>query len=189
MSWSGEYLSYGDWLAEPRKSVPFVGERLLVRQIPSTPPYLVHGAFTDSEFYNDINSMVIFAPRGGISLKYLLGLINSRLLSMWFLKTFDKLQRRIFPQFKVKELAMFPIRTIDFSDPKDVARHARMVTLVERMLSLHERLTEAKIEGERTVVQHQIDAADRQIDQLVYALYDLTDEEIEIAEQQSRQGV
>jgi hypothetical protein len=70
MSWSGEYLSYGDWLAEPRKSVPFVGERLLVRQIPSTPPYLVHGAFTDSEFYNDINSMVIFAPRGGISLKW-----------------------------------------------------------------------------------------------------------------------
>jgi hypothetical protein len=83
---------------------------------------------------------------------------------------------------------MFPIRTIDFSDPKDVARHDRMVTLVERMLSLHERLTEAKIEGERTVVQHQIDATDRQIDQLVYALYDLTDEEIEIVEQQSRQG-
>ena len=30
-----------------------------------------------------------------------------------------------------------PIRTIDFSDPADVARHDRMVALVESMLDLH----------------------------------------------------
>ena len=57
-----------------------------------------------------------------------------------------------------------------------------MVGLVERMLTLHERRAEAKIERERTVIQHQIDATDRQIDQLVYELYELTDEEIEIVE-------
>jgi predicted type IV restriction endonuclease len=102
LSWSGEYLSYGDWLAEPRKSVPFRGDRLLVRQIPSKPPYLVHGVFTSESFYNDINSMVIFAAIPSISLKYLLGLINSRLLSFWFLRTYDKLQRKIFPVLSVK---------------------------------------------------------------------------------------
>jgi hypothetical protein len=50
------------------------------------------------------------------------------------------------------------------------------------MLSLHERLAEARIENERIVIQYQIDATDRQIDRLVYELYGLTDEEIEIVE-------
>jgi hypothetical protein len=53
------------------------------------------------------------------------------------------------------------------------------------MLTLHERLTEAKLERERTVLQHQIDATDRQIDRLVYELYDLNDEEIEIVEHET----
>ncbi len=183
LGWSGEYLSYGDWLAEPRKSVPFVGERLLVRQIPAKPPYLVHSVFTNEPFYNDINSMVVFSPVGGIALKYLLGLINSLLLSVWFRATFDKLQRNIFPQFKVKELASFPIRPINFSDPADRARHDRMVSLVEQMLSLHKRLAEAKLPHDKEVLQQQIDVTDQQIDRLVYELYGLTGEEIKMVEE------
>jgi len=183
LNWSGQYLSYGDWLAEPRKSVPFIGERLLVRQIPSRPPYLVNGVLTDEPFYNDINSMIIFAPIASISLKYLLGLINSRLLSMWFLKTFDKLQRKIFPQFKVKELASFPVRPIDFSNHGDKARHDQMVVLVERMLELHKERAAAQTPHDQTSHQRQIDATDRQIDQLVYELYGLTEDEIKIVEE------
>ena len=64
-----------------------------------------------------------------------------------------------------------------------MARHEKMVGLVERMLTLHERLAEAKIERERTVIGHQIFATDRQIDNLVYELYGLTDEEIRIVEE------
>jgi len=182
LGWSGEYLSYGDWLAEPRKSVPFAGDRLLVRQIPAKPPYLVHGVFTNEPFYNDINSMVIFSPVGQVSLKYLLGVINSRLLSVWFKAMFDKLQRNIFPQFKVKELASFPIRPINFSDPSDRVRHNRMVELVERMLSLQKRLANAKIPQELAILQQQIAFTNQQIDRLVYELYGLTEKEINTVE-------
>lgn len=66
---------------------------------------------------------------------------------------------------------------------EDVSRHDRMTGLVERMLELHERLAGARIERERTVIQHQIEATDGQIDRLVYDLYGLTDEEIEIVEE------
>jgi type II restriction/modification system DNA methylase subunit YeeA len=51
------------------------------------------------------------------------------------------------------------------------------------MLELHETLAEAKIERERTVIGHQISATDKQIDNLVYELYGLTDEEIQIVEE------
>ena len=37
-------------------------------------------------------------------------------------------------------LERIPIRTIDFTDPANVARHDRMVALVTQMLDLHARL-------------------------------------------------
>jgi hypothetical protein len=67
-------------------------------------------------------------------------------------------------------------------DPADVARHDKMVGLVERMLSLHEKLAAATIADEKQLYQRQIEATDRQIDALVYALYGLTEEEIGIVE-------
>ena len=50
-----------------------------------------------------------------------------------------------------------------------------MVELVERMLVLHKDLDATKVPAQHTVIQ-------RQIDQLVYELYGLTDEEIKIVE-------
>ncbi len=51
------------------------------------------------------------------------------------------------------------------------------------MLALHEGLAGARIERERTMIGHQISATDRQIDRLVYELYGLTEEEIEVVEE------
>ncbi len=182
LSWSGEWLSYGDWLAEPRKSVPYSGERILVRQIPACPPHLVHGVFTDQPFYNDINSMVIFGAQDGISLKYLLALVNSRLISFWFQKTFDKLQRKIFPQFKVNELARFPIRKIDFDKSADRTQHDRMVALVEQMLAAKKQLAAAQSDADQDFYGNKCAGLDRQIDALVYEIYALTPDEIRIVE-------
>ena len=53
----------------------------------------------------------------------------------------------------------------------------------DRMLELHERLAEARIERERTVIGAQISATDRQIDRLVYELYGLTEDEVKIVEE------
>ena len=79
----------------------------------------------------------------------------------------------------------FPIRTIDFSDPADVARHDRMVELVQSMLDLHNSPLPAP-DHERTLLARRIEATDRQIDRLVYELYGLTEEEIGIVEAASR---
>ncbi len=67
-------------------------------------------------------------------------------------------------------------------DPAKVAKHDRLVVLVERMLELNRRLQAARTAHDKTVLQRQIAATDSQIDRLVYDLYDLTDEEIKIVE-------
>ena len=75
-----------------------------------------------------------------------------------------------------------PIRTINFDDPKDVARHDKMVALVERMLDLHKKLAAATIPADKKLYERQIEARDEEIDALVYELYGLTEEEIAIVE-------
>jgi hypothetical protein len=57
-----------------------------------------------------------------------------------------------------------------------------MVDLVDHMLDLHKKLPTVKTPHEKETIQRQIDATDRQIDLLVYELYELTDEEIGIVE-------
>jgi hypothetical protein len=57
-----------------------------------------------------------------------------------------------------------------------------MVMLVDSMLGLHKQLAAAKSEGQKGILQRQIDATDADIDRLVYDLYGLTDEEIAIVE-------
>jgi type I restriction-modification system DNA methylase subunit/predicted type IV restriction endonuclease len=115
-------------------------------------------------------------------LAYLTSLINSRLLDFYLKQISTNFSGGYFAANK-QYIEQLPIRTIDFSDAEDAERHERMVGLVERMLGLHERLAEARIERERTVVGHQISATDKQIDCLVYELYGLTDEEIAIVEE------
>jgi hypothetical protein len=57
-----------------------------------------------------------------------------------------------------------------------------MVGMVDSILKLHRDLAIMKTDQEKTVIQRQIDATDKQIDSLVYELYGLTEEEIKIVE-------
>ena len=54
--------------------------------------------------------------------------------------------------------------------------------MVERMQVLHEQLPQAKTDQDKTVFERQIATVDRQLDQLVYELYCLTDSEIALVE-------
>jgi len=133
-------------------------------------------AFDESGAYT--NHKVYLIPG---ATHYLLGLLNSSLLRLYIHSVSTDLQGDSF-NFSVAFVRRAPIRTIDFSDPADVARHNRMISLVEQMLSLHKQLPQARMPHEQTALQRQIEATDNQIDALVYELYGLTEEEIKIVE-------
>jgi len=164
LGWSGEYLKYGSHLAEPRKSFRlFSTERILVRQIPSKLPYCIHACLTKTTALNDLNSMNVINIRENP--EYVLGVLNSRLVSWWFVQKFGKMQRETFPQFKVNELADFPL-------PKDGDEHRDQIAkLVDRILGAKQRDSE-----------EDTGALEREIDELVYTLYGLTGEEIKLVE-------
>lgn len=117
-------------------------------------------------------------------LEYFTGMLNSRLLD-WFLKQVSTPFHGGYFAANKQYLKQVPVRAINFSDPADKARHDMMVSLVERMLDLHKLLKTAKTPDDKTQLQRQIDATDKQIDQMVYELYGLTEEEIGIVEEAS----
>src|SRR3989339_1182011 len=111
-------------------------------------------------------------------LKYLLGILASSLINIWCINYLSDDMNQSY-------LQKLPIRTINFLDLCDKARYDQMVALVNQMLSLHKQSASAKTDHDKTVIQRQTDATDRQIDQLVYELYGLTEEEIKIVEEGS----
>jgi hypothetical protein len=104
----------------------------------------------------------------------------------FYYRQFLKSPKRTFSEIQAQQVGQLPLRTIDFSNQSDKARHDRMVELVETMLKLHKQLAPGKTSHEKTAIQRQIDATDKQIDRLVYELYGLTDEEIRIVEEATK---
>ena len=121
-------------------------------------------------------------PRSGVAAGYLLGLLNSRLLTFCFQQISSRFQGGWFA-YEPRYLRRISIHEINPGDAAETRCHDRIVDLVDRMLALHAKLAAARTDHEKNVVQRQIDATDREIDALVYELYGLTDAEIKIVEE------
>ncbi|MCD6487059.1 MAG: N-6 DNA methylase [Syntrophobacterales bacterium] len=177
--WNGHcWVSYGPWLAHAVDERFFQGPRLVVQKLrnPTLKQRLVVSHLDDDETYSAGVLLNIIPLESQYSLLYVLGLLNSHLINWWYRKSIVDVSIR------VVDLKQLPIRTIDFSDPTEKARHNRMVELVERMLDLNKQLAKAKVPQTKTVLQRQVETTDRQIDRLIYELYELTEEEIKIVE-------
>lgn len=160
LTWNGEWIKYGEHLAEPRYSISFDKPRILVRQIPTKKSYAIEAVYTDNYSINDINSMNIIDIQ--INPLYLLGVINSKLMTLWFTMKFDKFQRRIFPQFKVNELSDFPI------PDGNEEQQSLIAELVQKLMD--EMKKEEKDES-------LISTLNIQIDEYVMELFGLTEDE------------
>ncbi|MBK9161635.1 MAG: Eco57I restriction-modification methylase domain-containing protein [Nitrosomonadales bacterium] len=115
------------------------------------------------------------------SLHYLQALLNSRLLD-YILHSVSSPFRGGYWSYGKRFIEQLPVRAIDFTNIQDRSTHDHAVALVEKMLALHPQLAAAKTPHESNLLQRQIAATDNQIDQLVYQLYGLTDEEIALVE-------
>ncbi len=137
--------------------------------------------FDDSGIFPEQSLYFLFNNRSNLDFMYLLGILNSAVVNFLFTNRYVTNKRSI-AQLKKNHLDEIPIPNIDASDPVCTACHSQMVELVEQILSLHRHYAIAKTHHEKTTIQRQIAATDQRIDRLVYDLYDLTEDEIQIVE-------
>ena len=134
-------------------------------------------AFDDASLY--ANNKVFMIPGGSY---YLLGLLNSSLLKLFIHSVCTDLQGNSF-NFSAVFVAKTPIRDIQFDNPTDKKLHDDLVKLVENILAFHKELKKPGIDSiQKRSIEQDIADTDRQIDALVYELYDLTPEERAILE-------
>ncbi|NOT46576.1 MAG: N-6 DNA methylase [Acidobacteria bacterium] len=113
--------------------------------------------------------------------QYVLGLLNSTLL-FWMLENMSNVFRGGWITCTKQYFGELPIRTIDFTNPTEKAMHDKMVELVEKMIDGKKKLSAARTDADRALYERFCENLDRQIDDLVYQLYDITPEERKIIE-------
>jgi hypothetical protein len=132
------------------------------------------------EYLSLTDTTVLFDNGQPESLLYLLGLLNSRLLTYRF-RSIGKLKSGGIYEYFWNSVSRLSIRRIDFAVGADRARHDRMVSLVEQMHLAKQQ--EATAGGQtKEIAARKCAALDRQIDVLVYELYGLSIEEVALVE-------
>lgn len=85
-------------------------------------------------------------------------------------------------EYKPMYLAQLPIRVIDFDDPSEKSIHDKLVDLADQMLELHKKKSALPLSAEREKIEREIVVTDEKIDEIVYKLYRITDEERKVIE-------
>jgi hypothetical protein len=127
-----------------------------------------------------VNDKAFILPTADLRL---LAVLNSRLANFYFGLVCAALEGKAgrYLEFRAQYVDYFPV------SPNALAKEGSgLATLADSMLSLHKRLSAERLPQRREQIQREIDATDRQIDQLVYQLYGLTDEEIKIVEEATK---
>ena len=159
---SGLFIDYGPWLWNPRKKEVFeCPEKILVRQVGKFPIC----AYDNEQFYtlNTIYNIII--KDKSFDTKYVLAVLNSKLMQNIWKEIYPE-QKDVFPRLKKEQLVEIPIPIVSFEQQKQITK------IVDQILVEKKKNPNADTS-----------ASEREIDRLVYKLYNLTDGEIAVIEQ------
>ena len=150
--WNGtDWLSYGNWLAAPRRREFFTEPRLLIREI--TNPRIL-ATYTDEEYYNT-PSIINCIEFKNVHPFYILAILNSSLMSYYHIKSSPKAGKGLFPKILVSDVRKIPIQI-------DHRYQDKLVSIVKRMLNFYD------------------NSLEDEIDNIVYKIYGLNEDDIKI---------
>ena len=232
LNWNNElWISYGEWLAAPRERKFFVNKRILIREITKDKLF---ACYTEEEFYNTPSLINVINEKDILELKYILTIVNSKLLGWYHNKTSPKANKGLFPKILVNDVRNLPLVNIplekqqpfiekadkmlslnkelqdlsqkfqrmllrkfdleklstklqewyllDFSDFIKELKRLKVKLSLSQESEWEEYFLEEKLKA--VAIDSEIKATDKEIDSMVYRLYDLTDEEIKIIEEE-----
>jgi type I restriction-modification system DNA methylase subunit len=140
VNWGNSYLKYGKHLAAPRTFNLFDGKKIIIREITGNFPKCIISSYSEDIFlFNMSNIAIIEKEKSKVSLKYILAVLNSSLLSYYFVKNTAKSVRKLFPKIILNDLRKFPIKKTSPSNQQPFIEKADL------MLSLNKELQEVSL--------------------------------------------
>jgi hypothetical protein len=163
ITWNDDYyISFGDWLAEPRYSASYDAPvKIIIRQTGSS----LIATIDNQQFVVRDNLYTIISTNKEYSEYIILACLNSKLLNWYYQNIVNNEVGEALAQVKRGHLATLPIPKINSSVFPTIE------SLIKEVLNLKQDNNSADTES-----------LESKIDLLVYQLYDLTEEEIKIIE-------
>ncbi len=136
-----------------------------------------------SPFTYDTQSLYLCAPACFFNTndRYVLGCINSRLL-WWYLVGIAAGRAGGFIEAKPMYVEKLPIKKIETSDRTQIVLRDKIISLVDNMLETKKQLSESKTDRDKNFFSSKCESLDKQIDECVYELYGLNEEERKMVE-------
>jgi len=169
------FINYGRWLWCAREERFFTQPKILFHRLRKKLQVQLVGAVDETGLINrhSLSNLVMKPGYSLESLWALLALFNSRLANWWFVKRYGVLME--VGGFKVGKI---PLPSVWKSSSADLANRARSITATRAQMQ------RASIPQDRISAARQVEMAERELDLLVYRLFELTPEEIAIVEKE-----
>lgn len=236
-SWDNKHcISYGDWLAAPRNSKYFEGDRIVFREILGQ---TLVSTLISEDFKIDRSLYIAKLEedkKESIDIQFVLGILNSKLMAFYFRYTNNEFDN-LFPKIRVAEFKKLPIKNTSYELQNSISQNVGLMLsksksfqdvsvmfqkyllsqysiakLPKKLLNWHDlEFGEFIIELNKSIkkkggnklsktdemewmevfeikkaevqfIKVEIEKTDKEIDQMVYELYGLTEEEIKIVE-------
>lgn len=129
-------------------------------------------SFSFVDFNSYVNQVYYVIKTSKINMKFLTGLLNSKLINFWL---YHKGKRQG-EQLQIDKAPLLEIPLIKKEDEQ-------IIKNADLLIELNKKLTSINLEREKEIIRKQIYALEKQINQIVYKLYNLTKEEIKIIEE------
>jgi type I restriction-modification system DNA methylase subunit len=156
----------------------YLGHKILVRK---TADKIIATFDADEFYYDSLSYGIKLKANVNISLLFILGLLNSKLINYIHEGLSDN-KDKVFAKVLATNLSKLPIPQKIVSSNGSKEWCDEIVKLVDQLLQLSGDKTEVKLQTRLSQVESKIDYCANRIDEIVYQLYELTDEEIKIIE-------
>jgi predicted RNA methylase len=175
INWNKNYfIKFGDWLAEPRYSADYdAKEKIIVRQTGDR----LNATLDVKQFIVRDNLYTIVPKDESINLRYILGLLNSKFLTWYYQNIINPEKGEALAQVKRGHLALLPIAKSNKKQENSI------IKLVDQLLKLNVEKSKTKLQTNLSQIESKITYCEDKINELVYQLYGLTEEEIKIVEE------
>lgn len=131
--------------------------------------------------YMIVDTINQLSNNSNLSSRFISAILNSKLIS-WYTYSFIYARAIMTMQFDNPVTSRIPMPVIDLSNSSHKEVHDKIVVLVDNIIELNKKVNTEKNPNSITIINRQINAVDKQIDSLVYKLYNLSDEEIRVIE-------
>ncbi len=170
---NNSWIQYGEWLAAPRDAKVFEAkEKIIVRQ---TSDKIIATIIGENIICRN-NMHVIISHK--TSHQFLLGVLNSSLTNFYYYQINPE-RGEVLAEVKKSHIEQLPIPIIT---KQNQHFHDQIINFVNQLLQLNKDLQTTTLETKKEQLKIKIDYCEDKINELVYLLYNLTEDEIKIVQ-------